>query len=247
MTARIYDFGLSDDRELTMIASDGGLLDKPHRTDRVRLSPGERAEVIVEMTPGEELTLRSFGPDLGASSSNTRDSGGDDQFDVLQLRAKEKLTPSPPLPDRLVTIPRLDPADAAQKRSFELRSRRINGEKMDLGRIDTVVTKDTTEVWQVRNDHGRAHNFHIHDVRFQVLTIDGAAPPPELRGWKDTIYLPPRVPIRLIMRFTGYADPATPYMYHCHLLRHEDEGMMGQFVVVEPGQRPVAPSDDHGQ
>ena len=47
------------------------------------------------------------------------------------------------------------------------------------------------------------------------------------------------------MRFTDYADPATPYMYHCHLLRHEDDGMMGQFVVVEPGQKPASDLGSH--
>ncbi len=239
-TARIYDFGLSDGRELTLIATDGGLLGKPYRTDRIRLSPGERAEVVVAMAPGEDLTLRSFPADLGASSSNTRDAGGDDSFDVLRLRANDTLASSPPLPDRLAPLQRLNPADAAQTRSFELRSRRINDKKMNMRRIDTVVTKDTIEVWKVVNGHGRPHNFHIHDVQFQVLSVDGAPPPPELAGWKDTVYLPPRVPIRLIMRFADYADPATPYMYHCHLLRHEDRGMMGQFVVVEPGQRPVS-------
>jgi FtsP/CotA-like multicopper oxidase with cupredoxin domain len=80
------------------------------------------------------------------------------------------------------------------------------------------------------------HNFHIHDVQFQVLTVAGAPPPPHLAGWKDTVYLPPNVQFELIARFSDHADPDTPYMFHCHLLAHEDSGMMGQFVVVEPGE-----------
>lgn len=72
---------------------------------------------------------------------------------------------------------------------------------------------------------------HIHDVQFLVLDIDGDAPPSELTGWKDTIYAPPGVLLRLIMRFGQNPDPEIPYMYHCHLLWHEDAGMMGQFVV----------------
>ena len=59
-------------------------------------------------------------------------------------------------------------------------------------------------------------------------------------AWMDTVYLPPSVPVQLIMRFADYADPAAPYMYHCHLLLHEDTGVMGQFVVVEPGQHPAS-------
>ena len=125
-----------------------------------------------------------------------------------------------------------------------------------MERIDTVVTKDTTEIWEVENGHGQPHTFHVHDVQFQVLDVDGEPPPPELSGWKDTIQLPPGVPVRLIMRFEDYADPDSPYMYHCHLLRHEDEGMMAQFVVVEPGEEAGEPpahgepghdhAEDHG-
>jgi blue copper oxidase len=77
-----------------------------------------------------------------------------------------------------------------------------------------------------------------------VLDIDGRPPPPPLGGWKDTLYATPNKTIRIIARFSEHADPTTPYMYHCHLLRHEDRGMMGQFVVVEPGQEPKL-SDHH--
>jgi FtsP/CotA-like multicopper oxidase with cupredoxin domain len=249
-TARTYAFGFSDDRTFALIGTDGGLLAEPHDTDRVRLSPGERAEIVVSMQPEERAVLRSYPPELGLDGTTNRQAGGEDSFDVLELRAGATLESSPPVPDRLVDIPRLDPADAAETRYFELRSRRINGNEMDMNRIDEVVTVDTTEIWQVENGHGQIHNFHVHDVQFQVLDIDGATPPPELSGWKDTILLPPRTPIRLIMRFTDYADPAAPYMHHCHLLRHEDDGMMGQFVVVEPGQEPASSNlrnhdDDH--
>ena len=102
-------------------------------------------------------------------------------------------------------------------------------------RLDAAPERGSTEIWSVVNRDGAPHNFHIHDVQFQVLTRDGAAPPPHLAGWKDTIYLPPNETFELIMKFTDYADADTPYMFHCHLLMHEDSGMMGQFVVVEPG------------
>jgi FtsP/CotA-like multicopper oxidase with cupredoxin domain len=100
-------------------------------------------------------------------------------------------------------------------------------------------------VWEVRSRNPFPHNFHIHDVQFQVVSVDGDPPPPLLQGWKDTIYLEPHVTYRLIMRFEDYVDDAMPYMFHCHLLLHEDEGMMGQFVVVEPGDSPGALDTDH--
>jgi FtsP/CotA-like multicopper oxidase with cupredoxin domain len=172
--------------------------------------------------------------------------GGQDSFDVLQLRAASTLARSTPPPERLVAVPRLDPAAAATTRSFRLERREINGKSMDMDRVDEVVTADSTEVWEVTNQHIQPHTFHVHGVQFQVLDIGGAAPPPPLSGWKDTVYLPPETPIRLIMRFGDYADPSQPYMFHCHLLFHEDMGMMGQYLVVRPGQQPQAPaSDDH--
>jgi len=82
------------------------------------------------------------------------------------------------------------------------------------------------------------HNFHIHGTRFQVASKNGRPPPPPLAGWKDTINLQPGAEMELLVRFADYADPTTPYMFHCHLLKHEDNGMMGQIVVVEPGQQP---------
>ncbi|SEE61679.1 multicopper oxidase family protein [Ruania alba] len=244
-TARSYSFGFSDDREFAMIASDGGLLREPTWLTRILLTPGERAEIIVEMRPGQQVTLRSFPHDLGLSNGRSRSTGATDTLDILLLRANEDLDRSADLPARLATIDRLDPSSAVETREFELRSHRINGQSMEMDRIDDVVTVDTTEIWEVWNGHRQPHNFHVHDVQFQVLEIDGQPPSPELAGWKDTIYLPPDLRYTLIMRFTEYADPAVPYMYHCHLLWHEDQGMMGQFVVVEPGQDPDRIGTDH--
>jgi FtsP/CotA-like multicopper oxidase with cupredoxin domain len=190
------------------------------------------------MQPGEQVVLRSSPPELGTFRGMTEIAGGRDAFDVLQLRAAASLASSGPPPARLVQVPRLDPAAAAATRAFRLAGGQINGKSMDMDRIDEVVGEDTTEVWEVINQDLVPHNFHVHGVQFQLLDMGGAAPPPQLAGWKDTVYLPPRVPVRLIMRFATYADPGSPYMFHCHLILHEDQGMMGQFVVAAPGQQP---------
>jgi FtsP/CotA-like multicopper oxidase with cupredoxin domain len=233
--ARVYDFGFADRRAFALIATDGGLLRAPARLQRIQLAPGERAEIVITLRPGERVVLRSYPPHLGTGFLATRFAGGDDTFDVLQLRAADHLNRSPPVPARLAEIPPLQAASATKERTFVLDEQTINGLKMDMGRIDQTILLGSTEIWDVTNHSGSPHSFHVHDVHFQVLDVDGRPPPVELGGWKDTVYVPPGTVIRLIMRFTDYADPHSPYMFHCHMLRHEDAGMMGQYRVVRPG------------
>jgi len=247
-TARVYNLGFADDRPFELVGTDGGLLEWPHRTTRVPLSPGERAEIVAEFRPGERVVLRGFPPDLGLDPFQGRFAGADDAFDLLQVRARPKLTPSPPVPDRLARHQQLDEAEVATTRRLELNgSSRINDLRMDLGRIDQTVTVDTAERWEVTNQSGNPHNFHVHGVQFKVNDQTDAGPPPALIGWKDTVFIPPGGTVQLLVQLPGYSDPALPYMFHCHLLQHEDNGMMGQFVVVQPGEPPPGslPSHQH--
>ena len=117
---------------------------------------------------------------------------------------------------------------------------------MEMSRIETTVELGSTERWTVRNADGDPHNFHVHDVQLVVEAVDGSPPPPELAGWKDTVYLPGNREVELLVRFTDYADPDVPYMWHCHFFRHEDLGRLGRFVVVEKGQEAGTPgAEDH--
>jgi FtsP/CotA-like multicopper oxidase with cupredoxin domain len=109
---------------------------------------------------------------------------------------------------------------------------------MDMNRIDERVPLGTTEIWQI--EHGRGmmgrmmnvpHSFHVHDGQFQILSVNGRPPSANEAGWKDTVLLWPGDVIRIIKRFEDYTGI---YMYHCHLLEHEDAGMMGQCEVGEP-------------
>ncbi|WP_020521311.1 multicopper oxidase family protein [Catelliglobosispora koreensis] len=241
--ARVFNFGFDDDRRFDVIGTDGGLLEKPVSMDRLQLSAGERAEIVVSMKPGERIVLRSYDPDLGSLFDDLK--GGADQFDVLQLRAAASLKPSAALPATLTTIDRL--SNPAVTRKFSLSGHSINGKQMQMNRIDFAPTVNTTEAWEVFNNDGDLHSFHVHDVQFQILAVNGAPPPPHLMGWKDTVLVASDMSYKLIMRFTDHADPNVPYMYHCHVLYHEDAGMMGQFVVVQPGQSPGTPPshEDH--
>lgn len=238
--ARVYNFGFSDDRDFQLIGTDGGLLAKPVAMQSLRLSPGERAEIVVALSPGTTTVLRSAPPDLGAGFWNDRFGGGADSFDILQLRAASTLAPNAAVPETLSTLP--DLGDPTVTRSFDITSSTsLNNKSMDMNRIDEVVTVGTTEVWEVHNSSGQVHNFHVHDVQFQVLDTDD----PSLSGRKDTVYVAPNQTRRLLMRFTDFTDPSMPYMFHCHLLRHEDQGLMGQFVVVAPGETETPSAPNH--
>jgi FtsP/CotA-like multicopper oxidase with cupredoxin domain len=98
-----------------------------------------------------------------------------------------------------------------------------------MSRIDFAVAQGTVERWHIRSTMV-AHPFHVHGVRFRVLTENGAPPRPENTGWKDTLLVPGEAEI--IARFDQPAREETPYMFHCHILEHEDAGMMGQFTVT---------------
>ncbi len=249
-TGRVYRFALSDGRPFDVIASDGGLLAAPVRTSAVQLSPAERAEVVVELRAGETVRLVSTPPALGARLSGS-DVFGRDAFTVLELRAADTLAGgAPALPDRLTDLPPADPTQAVASREFVLGGRTINSRLLDMQRIDEAVPLGRTEVWRVTNQTSLPHNFHVHDGQYRVLTMGGAPPPPELAGWKDTAYVAPQTTVELLVRFTDHHDPTWPYMYHCHLMLHEDQGMMGQFVVLAPGEVPdpsgLAEHREHG-
>ena len=232
--ARIYDIGFGDDRGFDLIATEGGLLEAPQAMERIQISPGERAEIVAEFEPDEEVVLRSYEPDLGTNFWEERFAGGDDSFDLLEIRAADQLAPAPEVPERLVTQKPLAENEAVEVRRFELSGQgSINGRSMDTTRIDEVVEVGTTEVWEVNNASGTPHNFHTHDVRFRVLEYAGHSPPAHLKGLKDTVYVPPNETVRLVTEFSDYTDPELPYMFHCHVLQHEDRGMMGQYTVVE--------------
>lgn len=227
--ARVFRLGFTDRRHLLAVATDAGLLRSPAPTELMKLSPGERAEFVVEFAPGEKVVLRSFGEDT--KSANDIE---EDDFDLLQVRAAAILQPSPEVPATLSATSPVAVSKGARVRRFRLSGSEINDRDMDMTRIDEVVPAGAREIWELENTTF-AHNFHIHEVSYTVLDVNGSAPPPYQQGRKDTVFVPKKSTVRLAVEFGTYTDARMPYMYHCHILRHEDKGMMGQFVIVEPG------------
>jgi FtsP/CotA-like multicopper oxidase with cupredoxin domain len=105
----------------------------------------------------------------------------------------------------------------------------INGRSFSMHRVDVTAKLGTSEIWRVSTD-AMAHPFHIHGASFRILKNNGRKPSAEQAGWKDVVLVDERAEI--LVRFDNPASPKMPFMYHCHILEHEDHGMMGQFAVV---------------
>nr|MDJ0937381.1 multicopper oxidase domain-containing protein [Kiloniellales bacterium] len=106
----------------------------------------------------------------------------------------------------------------------------INGAAMDMNVINEQVKSGVWERWRIRSNQGE-HPFHVHGCSFLIEQIEGAVAPPDQRGWKDTVVLDDDDWSEIVVRFDHLATEQYPYMYHCHILEHEDRGMMGQFTV----------------
>ncbi|WP_204808539.1 multicopper oxidase family protein [Mycobacterium riyadhense] len=239
--ARRYNFGFSDERPFWQIATDGGLLEAPVQRSRMLLAPGERAEIVVDMRQTDQpVTLMSYAFRGAAPMYHLMRAlsvGANDEyqsFKIVQLRPHRGAAPRGELPAHLNTSALLRRQDAVRTRVFRMTDRMsINGKPMDHARIDEVVRRDDIEIWELDNREALFyHPFHVHNAQFQLLDRDGKPPTEYERGWKDTVVVNPLETVRVIIRFADYADPHLPYMYHCHILEHEDMGMMGQFVVV---------------
>lgn len=237
---RRYNFGFSDNRPFYQIATDGGMLDSPVERTRMLLAPAERAEILVDLSNTKSpVTLMSYevvdNSIIFIELAKQTFGGVDEhqQFKILELRPKAGKYPVQEIPQKLNTIKRLNEASAVKTRLFTLGADTINDKLMDETRIDEVVKKGDIEIWEIHNQSPLYHPFHIHGVQFLILDRNGQPPPPYERGWKDTVSIEPAETVRVILQFTEYSDPHMPYMFHCHILEHEDMGMMGQFVVVD--------------
>lgn len=224
--ARVYRLALPG-HSFLHVGSDGGLFERPVEREEILLANTERVELLVRGTaePGAQAVLQSLPYDRYRPL--TRPDDWQDTLDLLTLRyTEESRVPSVPVPDSLRHVPPLDPAEASATRTMRLSQGRINGEVMDMARVDVTASLGATEVWQVENLVGMDHPFHLHGFRFQVISRNGEPVP--YRSWKDTVNVPKRETVRFVVR---YADHPGRWMFHCHIVDHEDQGMMGVLEV----------------
>ena len=259
--ARNFDLKFGDGRSFHVIASDGGYLSAPVPLTRLTISPSERFELLVNFSDGEPVVLETGadrmmrgmeGMRMGGMGGGRRGGGmvgsGAGALMRFEVAPSKRATPRAALPRTLVTHAAADPGGAIERRVLSLDmgpammggGRRgmgggmgqplgINGRPYDPQRIDFEPKLGSTEIWQV-TPNMMAHPFHVHGVTFRVLSIGGKPPAPHLAGDKDTILL--EAPGELLMTFKQRASRRFPFMFHCHILEHEDGGMMGQYVTV---------------
>ena len=115
----------------------------------------------------------------------------------------------------------------AARRTLVFAQGMINNKLMDMKRVDIRARLNTTEIWQIENVVGMDHPFHLHGFQFQVLDRNGV-PEPYL-SWKDSVNVPKHSKVRIVVRFENFPGK---WMYHCHILDHEDMGMMGILEVL---------------
>jgi len=250
--SRAYTLSLSDNATFWQIGSDLGLLEAPVPMTQLTITPGERADVVMDFggyAPGTEIILTNSAPapfPNGPSESVIPN--------VMKFIVQPDSGHTAPLPPQLVPVPRIPESEAVIQRDFELQRmpnhhcpEHMDGMWMINGLMWDDITEfprvGSTEVWAWINRSGVVHPMHMHLVAFQVLdrqdfvVVDGVVtpvgprmlPPPNEMGWKDTVQAMPGQITRVIARFEDYTGR---YPYHCHILEHEDHEMMRQFEVI---------------
>jgi len=242
--SRFLYLKLSNNRALWQIGSDQGLLTAPVELRTLTLAPGERADVIVDFAQqgGQSLLLTS------------------DNYTICQFRVSDNSSADDSaLPAKLRTVQRIPEKEAARTRLLTLEG---GGDPDDPTTMNQPMllngahwhdpvtenpTLDTVEIWSLINVTDDAHPIHLHLVRFQIidrrsfdlfsylndrqLRYTAAAAPPEANeaGWKDTVRADPGMVTRIVIRFEGFVGR---YVWHCHVLEHEDYEMMRPYDVI---------------
>jgi spore coat protein A len=240
---RFYWLSLSGGAEMVQIGTDQGLLPAPVPVKHINLAPGERVDIVVDFAPhrGQQVILES------------------ESLTLMQFRvASTQVADSSVVPAALRPVPRLAESSAIKTRRLTL-DEQLNMVADSIGMLlnktpwHMPITEkpvlNTSEIWELVNLTDDVHPIHLHMVRFQILdrrrfdafeymthsTLryvgDLMAPDPNELGWKDTARVNAKTVTRILVPFVGYPGR---YVWHCHILEHEDNEMMRPYEVL-PG------------
>ncbi len=275
-SSRVFKLMWDDGTPMTVIGTDGGLLEQPLTHPYLTLAPSQRADVILDLSKhavGRSVQLRSApfsadevsineggmmggGMGRGAGGGMGRRMRGGAPANgasllLMTVNVTKKAASTFVLPSRLATYGpawSIDAAAPVRRIALDFRAGQwlMGGRSFDMMAVaaDEIVKAESTQIWEVVNVGGMmglqmAHPFHVHGCQFRVLSrsrpADAVTPPNSVRegviddGWRDTVLVLPHDTVRLQMRFTRYPGL---YLYHCHILEHEDAGMMRNFRVT---------------
>ncbi len=256
---RSYNLGFSDNRTFYVITSDGGLLNAPVAKTKYLLHAGERIEILVNCSSqnGTTVDLKAYNSLLGnfvAGGENFPNGPfanalGKIDFNILHVNVGIPTSNAiTNIPTTLTTNTVLNVTDANITRKLTISDSSgvpnilgpnafiLNHKLFNINYNEYEVPLNNTEIWEITSSSVFGHPFHIHDVEFNIISVNGVAPDASQAGWKDVVFIPGKTGntnavVKFIAKFDDYADPLHPFMFHCHISLHEDEGMMGQFIV----------------
>ncbi len=232
----LFNLELSDGSKLTQIATESGLMPAPVQRRQALLSPAERVELVIDFS-------RLAGKRVVLQSAKSKGSGGiaskTHVGPLIEFRVGESADDATSVPERLRPLPGWvadAPAKAQRKWEFTVSSGftptwLVNGKTFDPARVDASPKLDTTEAWELHNRTAVAHAIHMHHTDWYMLSRNGKKP----KAWEDclkeTFLLQPGDRVVVAGHFSDFTGK---YVIHCHMLDHEDHGLMSQFEVV-PG------------
>jgi blue copper oxidase len=263
---RGYNLGFSDNRTFYVIATDGGLVDKPVPVTRMKLMTGERVEILVDLGAdkvGSTVNLMSYNSNQpfgypGGEPGTGRPNGGylnNLDFRILRINVGVKTAQAiTRLPETLVKNTFWKESDVNNQRTLRITADNpgqpfyFDEKPYVMHQPSHVVKLGDVEKWTVTNNRIFGHAFHIHDVQFKIVSRSNGPVEEYEKGWKDTVYVPRDQSVSFIAKFDDYASDTNSFMYHCHMSNHEDGGLMGEFLVVkdkiafrEKQEHPITP------
>jgi spore coat protein A len=251
--ARFYGLSLSSGEPFYQIGTDQGLLPAPAAVSNLLIAPSERADVVVDFTgfAGKQIVMNNDAPVPYPAGGMIVPN------QVMQFRVAASTTGKDTsiLPATLAPFAKIDPALTVNTRTLRLIELDdplgyplvvlLNYQYWNQAVAEMPVI-DTVEIWNLINGTGDAHPIHIHLIKFQIIdrrpfdqakleagrlvyTGPPVPPPPWEAGWKDTVRADPGFVNTIIAKFEGYTGR---YVWHCHILEHEDNEMMRPYEVV---------------
>jgi bilirubin oxidase len=224
--ARVYRLSIPK-QSFQHIGSDGGLFEKPVEMSDIVVANAERVELLVRGsgTPGTRTTLQSLPYDRYVPQTRPKDWNRARDLLTIQVTNDAPVAPVS-IPLTLRPIPALDTSRVTVRRVVSFGQGMINNRHFDFARVDFTSKLGATEIWKVENLVGMDHPFHMHGFQFQVIERNGKPEP--FPSWKDVVNVRRQESVRFVVRFDDFPGK---WMFHCHILNHEDQGMMGILEV----------------